>query len=314
MVRAHREQQRPEVATDTPTGRAREHAVARTTSPFVHTRDAGRGDVPGARSARLTDQWALQRVVDTAPSVQRLRGVREAMHTQLVRRNASTVPSASANAAVQLNGTAMAELQEHISKIPTYMHEAIWRWVGLLGASAVLAYLTGGGSLLTQAAIFHLPTVGWLATGVYKLVKDRVVGDGLKIGTGPLIEDTFHLATYNFPWWPGTYHAIRTNRDAVADGNYIFILDVSDNFYYCSADDRRGEQARLYVRHSQLAGGAKVKTAGRMRVENGACTLTNESGHYWPDASTLTTATDFLTRIQIFTNLRTEAFVPKKDK
>ena len=262
--------------------------------------------------APLTGHASLQRMAHSAPSLHHLRELNETIQTRVAHRFAHTARFATPSAVAQLNGTAMAELGEHLKQIPTYFHEAIWRWVGLLGASAVLAYLTGGGSLLAQATIFAFPTVGWLASGVIKLVKDRrESGDGLKIGTGPLIEDTFHLATYNFPWWPGTYSVIRNSKDLVANGDYIFILDVSENFYYCDAADRKVKGAHLYVRHSQLAGGAKVKTAGRMSVTNGVCELTNESGHYWPPFDTLTYATNFLEICQVFDEVNKTKYIPK---
>jgi len=282
----------------------------------VHPREPRRAedsDITISRRSRapLTGHASLQRMAHGAPSLHHLRELNETIQTRVAHRFAHTARFATPSAVAQLNGTAMAELGEHLKKIPTYMHEAIWRWVGLLGASAVLAYLTGGGSLLAQATIFLFPTVGWLASGVIKLVKDRVSGDGLKIGTGPLIEDTFHLATYNFPWLPGTYSVIRNSKDLVASGDYIFILDVSENFYYCDAADRKVEGAHLYVRHSQLAGGAKVKTAGRMSVKDGVCKLTNESGHYWPQFNTLTAATKFLEERKVFSNVTTIEFDPK---
>jgi hypothetical protein len=282
----------------------------------VHPREPRRAedsDITISRRSRapLTGHASLQRMAHGAPSLHHLRELNETIQTRVAHRFAHTARFATPSAVAQLNGTAMAELGEHLKQIPTYMHEAIWRWVGLLGASAVLAYLTGGGSLLAQATIFLFPTVGWLASGVIKRVKDRVSGDGLKIGTGPLIEDTFHLATYNFPWLPGTYSVIRNSKDLVASGDYIFILDVSENFYYCDAADRKVEGAHLYVRHSQLAGGAKVKTAGRMSVMDGVCKLTNESGHYWPQFDTLTAATKFLEERKVFSNVTTTEFNPK---
>lgn len=216
---------------------------------------------------------------------------------------------------IQCNGQAIAELKEHMRNIPKYMHEAIWRWVSLLGASAVLAYLTGGSSLVGQATMFLLPTTGWLATGAIKFVKDRLPfsGGGLKIGLGPLIEDTFHLATYNFPWLPGSYGTINKDTEGVNDGNYIFIFDVSNNFYYVTSADREVEGAHLYIRHSQLAGGNKVKTAGRMIVKEKICTLTNESGHYWPTFDSLEVATKFLNHVNCFQSVNGKAFKPKEE-
>jgi hypothetical protein len=214
---------------------------------------------------------------------------------------------------IQCNG-AIAELKEHLKKIPIYMHEAIYRWVGLIGASAVLAYLTGGGSLLTQATVFLLPTTGWLASGVIKLIYDRIsYGEGFKIGTGPLIEDTFHLSTYSFPWSAGSYGTITESSKMPESGDYIFIFDTKDRFYYVNSSDRKVQGASLYIRHSQLAGGGKVKTAGRMKITEGTITITNESGHYWPDAKSLDSAKNFLELCK-FSNVETKDFIEKKDQ
>ncbi|MCE2997038.1 MAG: DUF4157 domain-containing protein [Cyclobacteriaceae bacterium] len=189
-----------------------------------------------------------------------------------------------------IGGKAIQELKDIVLKIPSFMHEAFWRWVGVVGASVALAYLTGGGNVLSIATRLFGPTLGWLGFSALRLAHHRFLdkSEGERIHTGPYIEDTFHLQTYSLPWSAGDYSVVRTGiKEKLPRGRFIFVVDAPGVLKFRSSSDRDNSNDHLYVRHSQLAGGKKVFTAGRLIVTKNAIILTNESGHYAPSLATV---------------------------
>ena len=92
-------------------------------------------------------------------------------------------------------------------------------------------------------------------------------------------------------------------------GEAIFVMDVMGNIYY-SFDPKYG-----HIHHSSLAAGRPVAAAGELVIINGELiSISNESGHYRPPASTIDLALGRFKELGVkIDKVKRFELLPKKD-
>lgn len=172
----------------------------------------------------------------------------------------------------------------------TYMghNPDAWLAYGLAAKGVMVLAATRGVRGSLAAAALASAFVGPYAEGTLRFLYWRWQSGGCEsrglrpIQQPTLIEDIYHGEVYGpLESISGARRLRLRSVETIPDGFYIFVVTEWAEFRYLDMSDRAGG-TELYVRHSMLASGGCVQTAGMMAVFGDEIVLTNQSGHYQP--------------------------------